>query len=173
MLEELKSCLNGDFQDAVEAMVTDPVLFDVQLLHRALFEVMGYRIFRQGSQILAYLQSGASKICLLNRGEKITIVKLILSSINQCPLSSILVMLNACHIQGSSCSSILLLVYSSCSMIVLLEVECSSCSMLCSLCSKLIFFQLLTIDGELLAEIICSRTNVQLMAIQEKYAQGK
>jgi hypothetical protein len=39
LLEELKSCLNGDFQDAVEAMVTDPVLFDVQLLHRALFEV--------------------------------------------------------------------------------------------------------------------------------------
>ncbi|KAL5252103.1 hypothetical protein ACHWQZ_G015044 [Mnemiopsis leidyi] len=68
LLEELKSCLNGDFQDAVEAMVTDPVLFDVQLLHRALFE-------------------------------------------------------------------------------------------------------LLTIDGELLAEIICSRTNVQLMAIQEKYAE--
>ncbi|XP_063678173.1 annexin A13-like isoform X9 [Bolinopsis microptera] len=68
MLEELKSCLNGDFQDAVEALVTDPVLYDVQLLHRALFE-------------------------------------------------------------------------------------------------------LLTIDGELLAEIICSRTNVQLMAIQEKYAE--
>ena len=45
MLEELKSCLNGDFQDAVEAMVTDPVLFDVQLLHRALFEVIEYRIF--------------------------------------------------------------------------------------------------------------------------------
>ena len=38
---------------------------------------------------------------------------------------------------------------------------------------KTYFFQLLTIDGELLAEIICSRTNVQLMAIQEKYAQGK
>ena len=33
--------------------------------------------------------------------------------------------------------------------------------------------QLLTIDGELLSEIICSRTNVQLMAIQEKYAEGK
>ena len=34
------------------------------------------------------------------------------------------------------------------------------------------FQQLVTIDGELLAEIICSRTNVQLMAIQEKYAEG-
>ena len=33
-------------------------------------------------------------------------------------------------------------------------------------------FQMLTIDGEILAEIICSRTNVQLMAIQEKYAEG-
>lgn len=27
-------------------------------------------------------------------------------------------------------------------------------------------FELLTIDGELLSEILCSRTNVQLMAIQ-------
>eukprot|EP00116_Pleurobrachia_bachei_P004887 sb/3465149/ len=68
MLEELKICLNGDFQDAVEALITDPVLYDVKLLHRSLFEM-------------------------------------------------------------------------------------------------------LTIDGELLAEILCSRTNVQLMAIQEKYAQ--
>ena len=39
MLEELKICLNGDFQDAVEALITDPVLYDVKLLHRSLFEV--------------------------------------------------------------------------------------------------------------------------------------
>ena len=39
MLEELKTCLSGDIQEAVYALVTDPVVYDCEMLHRALHDV--------------------------------------------------------------------------------------------------------------------------------------